>query len=144
MTDMQTEPQPAAEPEETVLDIGGLQFTVAFRGPGATIRVYGEPEGVRTELLRFDDFIEDPHYHVPASAKPFAFDRAAHGAPLPWFIEQIRDHLGELLSDAGYASVLGSVDLDAVREGAGRIEQAMVDCVPAGFTRVAGVGIQPV
>jgi hypothetical protein len=145
MTEKQAAPQGPVPQNETVLDIGGLRFTVSFRGEaGATIRVYGEVDGTSTEMLRFDDFVEDPHYHVPAAAKPYSFDREKLGAPLPWFIGQIRDNLGGLLTDAGFAGVLDSVDLGAVSAGADKVEQAMIDCVPEGFSRVPGVGLQKV
>ena len=129
-------------PEETVLDYGGLTFGVSFRGPGATLRVNGDVDGESTELLRFDDFIEQPHYHVPASGDAVMFDREKLGEPLAWYIAQIRDNLGDLLTEGGYAKVLPNLDLEAVSAHAGDIQKAMEDCVPAGFTRVPGVGIQ--
>jgi hypothetical protein len=124
-------------------DCGGLHFAVSFRAPaGATLRVSGDVDGRRAELLRFDDFVDAPHYHAPASADPVMFDRAALGAPLDWFVGQIRDHLAELLTQAGYADVLAGVDLKAVTEGAERVRTTMVSCVPDGYVRVPGVGLQ--
>ena len=131
-------------PEETVLDYGGLQFGVSFRGPGATLRVNGDVGGEPTELLRFDDFIEQPHYHVPASADAIMFDREKLGEPLAFYIAQIRDNLGPLLAEAGYGDVLPTIDLKVVSEHAGDIQKAMEDCVPDGYVRVAGVGLQKV
>ena len=136
MTDLQP------HPEETILDYGGLTFGVSFRGPGATLRVNGDVAGESTELLRFDDFIEQPHYHVPASADAIMFDRNALGEPLAWYIAQIRDNLGDLLTTAGYGDVVPTLDLKAISEHAGDIQQAMEDCVPAGYVRVPGVGLQ--
>jgi hypothetical protein len=126
----------------TELDIGGLQFEASFRGAGATLRVFGAVAGQRTELLRFDDFIDEPHYHVPAEGDAIMFDRAILGEPLDWFVSQIRDHLDELLTTAGFAEVLPGVDLRAVTDNAERIRKAMVDCVPDGFVRVPGLGLQ--
>jgi len=126
----------------TELDIGGLQFEASFRGAGATLRVFGSVAGQRTELLRFDDFIDEPHYHVPAEGDAIMFDRAILGEPLDWFISQVRDHLDELLTTAGFAEVLPGVDLRAVTDNAEKIRKAMVDCVPDGFVRVPGLGLQ--
>jgi hypothetical protein len=126
----------------TELDIGGLQFEASFRGAGATLRVFGPVGGQRTERLRFDDFIDEPHYHVPAEGDAIMFDRAILGEPLDWFISQVRDHLDELLTTAGFAEVLPGVDLRAVTDNAERIRKAMVDCVPDGFVRVPGLGLQ--
>ena len=128
--------------DETELAFGGLRFGVAFRGPGATLRVDGEVDGHRRELLRFDDFIDAPHYHVPAEADPIMFDRDALGAPLDWYIDQIRDHLGELLRTGGYESIIDHVDLGEVTANADRIKQAMEDCVPEGYVRRPGIGLQ--
>jgi hypothetical protein len=124
------------------LNVGGLLFAASFRGPaGATLRVFGPVAGQETELLRFDDFIDGPHYHVPAEADPIVFDRTL-GEPLDWFVAQLRDHLAELLTDAGFADLLPSVDLKAITDSAEMIRKTMVDCVPDGFVRVPGVGLQ--
>ena len=137
-----------AEMEEqagTELEIGGLTFGVSFRAPaGATLRVCADVDGVSTEVLRFDDFVDQPHYHVPAEGPSTMFDRDALGVPLDWFISQIRDHLGELLAEGGFGAVLPTVDLGAVTAHAGDIQKAMEECVPDGFTRVPGVGLQRV
>jgi len=127
------------------LDLGGLRFSVSFRGSaGATLRVSGQVSGKWEELLRFDDFVDAPHYHVPAAGDAIMVDRATQGDPLDLYITQLRDHLGELLETAGYADAVSDVDLDAVRESVERIRQAMIDCVPEGYTRVAGVGLSRV
>lgn len=126
------------------LEAGGLRFTVAFRGPGATLRVFGPVDGSETELLRFDDFIAGPHYHVPAAGDPIEFDRARYGEPLDWFVAQVRDHLGELLAEGGFEDTLAKVDLAAVSDHAEQIRTMMIDCVPEGYARVPGVGLQKV
>jgi hypothetical protein len=126
----------------TELEYGGLRFGVSFRRPaGATLRVNGEVDGEWTELLRFDDFVDAPHYHVPASAEQINFDRA-NGEPLDWYIAQIRDNLGPLLDQAGFGKVAERADLAAVSEHAGDIKRAMEECVPEGYVRLAGVGLQ--
>jgi hypothetical protein len=125
------------------MDFGGLRFDVSFRGPaGATLRVSGPVNGERKELLRFDDFVESPHYHVPADGAASMFDRTTLGDPLDWFVSQISDHLEELLTAAGFSEVLAGVDIGAVRANAGSIRKAMEDCVPEGYVRVPGFGLQ--
>jgi hypothetical protein len=126
-------------------DCGGLHFSVSFRPPaGATLRVSGDIDGTRTELLRFDDFVDSPHYHAPASGDAVVFDRDAFGEPLAWYVAQLRDHLEELLVTAGFADALAGVDVAAVSDGAERVREAMIDCVPEGYVRVPGVGLQAV
>jgi hypothetical protein len=144
MSAMPQHEEAESEPEAE-LDIGGLNFGVAFRAPsGATLRVSAPVEGTLTEVLRFDDFVDLPHYHVPASGPATMFDREALGAPLDWFVDQIGGHMGELLTEAGFGAVLPAVDLDAVAAHAGDIREAMESCVPEGYARVPGVGLQRV
>src|SRR5690349_4647522 len=100
---------------QQILEFGGLRFDVAFRAvAGATLRVDGKVDGDWKELLRFDDFIEKPHYHAPADAHQVDFDRDELGEPLAWYIAQIRDHLPEWLTKSGFADVVPSVDMDEV------------------------------
>jgi len=126
-----------------LVELGGLRFDVSFRAPaGATLRVEGRVGDGWHEVLRFDDFVDIPHFHAPADGDAIMFDRAAHGDPMEWYIAQIREHLPQWLTDSGYAEVIPTIDLEAVAAGAGRVRDAMVSCVPAGFTRVPGVGLQ--
>jgi hypothetical protein len=125
------------------VEYGGLQFEATFRAPaGATLRVLGEVEGQNTELLRFDDFVESPHYHVPASGPATLFDQAKLGEPLAWFVAQLRDHLTDLLTEAGYGAILTDLDPAAVADHAGEIRMAVEACTPQGYVRVPGVGLQ--
>jgi hypothetical protein len=125
------------------LDMGGLRFSASFRAPaGATLRVSAQVEGGWQELLRFDDFVEQPHFHVPAAANPTMVDRETNGVPLEFFVGQLRDHFRELLVQGGFSAILETVDLDAVTSNIDRIHQAMIDVVPDGYARVPGVGLQ--
>jgi len=129
--------------DATAWDCGGLHFAVSFSAPaGATLRVSGDVDGARTELLRFDDFVDAPHYHAPASGDAVMVDRATVGEPLDFYVVQLRDHLAELLATAGYERLLPAIDVDAVAGCSEQLRKAMIDCVPAGFVRVPGVGLQ--
>jgi hypothetical protein len=126
-----------------VIEIGGLRFDVSFRGPGATLRVLGPVDGEWTELLRFDDFVEQPHFHAPAAGPSIPFDRSL-GEPLDWYVSQIRDHLAEWLGRSGFESVVPSLDLSQISERVDEVTQAMIACVPDGYERVTGRGLQRV
>jgi hypothetical protein len=128
--------------ETTTLEFGGLRFDVSFREVGATLRIDGRIEGTWTEMLRFDDFVDVPHFHAPADGEAIPFDRASLGEPLAWYVAQVRDHLPEWLEKAGFGDVLPTIDVDAVSRNADRLTEAMTACVPAGFLRVPGVGLQ--
>jgi hypothetical protein len=130
---------------QQVLEFGGLRFDVAFRAiGGATLRVDGRVDNEWIELPRFDDFIDVPHYHAPADAEQINFDRATLGEPLAWYIAQIRDHLPEWLEKSGFSDVVPAVDMKEVADNIDKVEKAMRDCVPEGFVRVPGIGIQRV
>ncbi len=125
-------------------EFGGLRFDVAFRGTaGATLRVDGQVRGVWKELLRFDDFVAVPHYHAPADAEQINFDRA-NGDPLEWYLAQIRDHLPEWLTSSGFVEVIAGVDTSVIAAHVETLREAMHACVPEGFVRVPGVGLQRV
>jgi hypothetical protein len=123
---------------------GGLRFDVAFRAPaGATLRVDGLVDGDWTELLRFDDFVDVPHFHAPANAAQIDFDRS-NGEPLEWYLAQIEHHLAEWLTTSGYAAVIPTVDFAAVSANVDTLREAMHTCVPETFRRVPGLGLQRV
>lgn len=126
-----------------VVDCGGLRFEATFREPaGATLRVFGDLDGQVTELLRFDDFVDSPHYHIPAASDPIAFDQAELGEPLTWLVSQLRDNLAGLFTEAGLARALPGVNLDTVTYHVDDIRKAMEICVPDGYLRVPGVGLR--
>src|ERR1700676_4313782 len=83
MTEIQTRARSTGGQGPQEFEFGGLRFNVAFRGEaGATLRVDGRVNGEWKELLRFDDFVDTPHYHAPADAAQINVDRAAHGDPM--------------------------------------------------------------
>ena len=131
------------DPGATEWEVGGLHLSVAFRrDDGATLRVFGRTAKGWTEMLRFDDFIEGPHYHVSIDRPIIPFDRATRGDPMEFYVSEVRDHLPELLVEAGFADVAAEADLDAVAADADRIRKEMIDCVPDGYQRVPGIGLQ--
>jgi hypothetical protein len=144
MTDVQPEAQAFYRLNQRELEFGGLRFDVYFTGTfGATMRLSGQVDGDWKELLRFDDFVDMPHYHAPADAHQTNYD-SANGDPLEWYIAQIRDDLPEWLTKSGYAGVLPSIDFAVVSANVGQLRDAMHDVVPEGFQRVPGVGLQRV
>ncbi len=141
MSDVTASSFDVSEPIE--MQIGGLRFSASFRArAGATLRVSARLEDRWRELLRFDDFIEQPHFHVPASADATMVDRAVNGAALDFFIAELRDRLTELLVQGGYSEILETIDVHDVTNNIDLIHQAMIDVVPDGYIRVTGVGLQ--
>jgi hypothetical protein len=141
MTDQQPQNAKPRRQNERQLEFGGLRFDVYFtRDNGPTTRVLGSDDGQWIEMLRFDDFVGNPHYHAPASGDPIPFDRSL-GEPLAWYVTQIREHLGEWLPKLGFEEVLARLDLQAISQNSDKIDEAMRACVPEGFVRVPGVGL---
>ncbi len=142
MTDVKPEsPVSGSPPREW--DAGGLHFSVSFNVPaGATFRLSGPVDGHQRELVRFDDFVDSPHYHAPAEGDQIAFDRTRLGDPLEWLVDQVENHVEELLTAAGFAALLPQLDTAAVAASGEQLRTAMIACVPEGYVRVSGVGLQ--
>jgi len=95
---------------------------------GVSIHVFGEQGGRRRELLRFDCFDEDPHYHYvcwdPPSNEMLHLDPVADGDPLAWALDRIRNRLGPMLVRAGAADVAARLDPRRLDEALPRIAEA--------------------
>ena len=120
--------------EKVRVVVGGLRFEANRRefhsdegtslDGGTTIEVYAEVDA--EAVLRFDCFRKDPHYHVPASAlEPRHLDADEIGDPLEWAYAQVRQHLPDLIREAGYAKLAESVDARALRTGWEELRQAI-------------------
>lgn len=116
--------------------VGQVEFVVEHRQAGlvdeqrdggATLRVYSDIEGQRTELLRFDCFHIAPHFHyAPAGEnKRWFLDPLTTGDTIEWTREQVRNKLPQMLAQAGYQEVADSVDQEAVRKVLPQIEAAL-------------------
>ena len=95
---------------------------------GVSIHVFGEEDGERREFLRFDCFVEDPHYHYVSwrerSNEVLHLDPVADGDPLAWALERIRTRLPQMLERAGAKAVAERVDEHALDEVLPRLTEA--------------------
>jgi len=91
------------------------------------VRVYGEADGDNVQLLRFDCFRKDPHYHYDPSGKNDQRSLAKVSVPdsVAWTIEQLGQNLAEMIHTAGYASVAEQVDQTAVAQILPEVESLM-------------------
>ncbi|MCY3549611.1 MAG: hypothetical protein OXH39_04060 [Candidatus Poribacteria bacterium] len=118
---------------EKVFDVGGVELHVDQRNFGSdggpSVRVYGEADGENIQLLRFDCFREDPHYHYDPSGKndQRSLDKASVPDSVAWTIEQLGQNLVEMIHTAGYASVAEQVDQAAVAQVLSEVESLMRD-----------------
>ena len=90
---------------DIVLEAGPVRFGVEDREPGIAIHVLGDVMGEEIELLAFDCFDIDPHYHYgPRNKnKRLYLDTAANPDPLNWCLGLLRGgKLAPMLQHAGY------------------------------------------
>lgn len=83
--------------------LGRFVFLTEYRNvgndKGLTLRVLGPTaSSQQEEILRFDCFERQPHYHVGFSVPPVPIEASD---PLRWTVEKLRKEFGHLLLDAG-------------------------------------------
>lgn len=116
---------------EKVFEVGGVELHVDERNFGSdggpSVRVYGEVDGKDIQLLRFDCFRKDPHYHYDPSGKNDQrhLDKASVPDSIAWTIEQLGQNLVEMIQTAGYGSVADTVDQAAVAQVLPEVESLM-------------------
>ena len=116
---------------EKVFHVGGVELHVDNRDIGAdggpSVRVYGEVDGENVQLLRFDCFRKDPHYHYDPSGKndQRSLDKERVPDSVAWTIEQLGQNLVEMIHTAGYAGVAEAVDQTAVTPVLSEVESLM-------------------
>ncbi len=116
---------------EKVFEVGGVELRVDDRNFGSdggpSVRVYGAADGKDIQLLRFDCFRKDPHYHYDPSRKNDQrhLDKASVPDSIAWTIEQLGQNLVEMIQTAGYGSVAESVDQAAVAQVLPEVESLM-------------------
>ncbi|MGI9603628.1 MAG: DUF7700 domain-containing protein [Acidimicrobiales bacterium] len=86
------------------------------------------------EYIRFDVFLDDPHYHyvdkMAGTNTLIGYDRAAHGEMLPWVLGQVANRLGPMLVAAGAPHVAEQLSGDA---GSTMADQLRSHLVGLGF-----------
>lgn len=117
--------------DEKVFQVGGVELRVDDRNfggdGGPSVRVYGEAAGQQIQLLRFDCFRQDPHYHYDPSGKNDQrhLDKTEIPDSVAWTIEQLGQNLVEMIHTAGYSTVAEGVDQAAVAQVLPEVESFM-------------------
>ena len=111
-----------------VVTAGGSDTAGILDDRGVSIHVFAEVGGERQEVLRFDCFQEDPHYHYVSwsarSNEMLHVDPVADGDPLAWALERIRTRLPQMLERAGAGEAAAKVDLRRVDAVLPRVAEA--------------------
>ena len=91
---------------------------------GMCIQVMGNADGKETELLRFDCFDDDAHYHYgPEKHRGRIFlDPTVAGNPIGWTIKQIRTKLPAMVIKAGYPEIAEQIDPAAIASKVDELE----------------------
>jgi len=113
------------------MEAGGVRFHIEYRqfggDRGPAIRVFGNVDGKETQLLRFDLFEKDPHYHYDPTGFDghHRLDRAVVPDVLAWTLVQLRDNLKAMIRTAGYPAFTDTVDPRAVAEALPELRKAV-------------------
>ena len=124
-----------AEPGLTI-EVGGLCFNVRYsrlntdRGP--SLRIYGEVEGKPVQLLRFDCFEHDPHYHYDPDGKnnQLRLDTTKVSDPIAWAMDHLQGNIAPLVRVAGYGALANQMDEGVLTAALPTVEKAMRDSIP--------------
>ncbi len=135
-------------------DVGPLRIGIEYRkvDPTALDKIYADsehltelhetsPEGGFTdegvsvhvmsvsddhEFIRFDMFVDEPHYHYVDKAADtntiVHFDTVAHGPMMPWTLTQLRTRLPDMLRHAGATMAADQVTDDVGASAADQVE----------------------
>ena len=113
------------------IEVGGLRINVEYRHLGGdrrpAVRVYGDVDGRPVQLLRFDCFENDPHYHYAPDGRDDHRKLNPDEVPDPvaWTLAQLSGNLVSMIRTAGYDQVADRVDGDAVTAAIPRVEAAI-------------------
>src|SRR6476469_1845575 len=100
----------------TTIEAGAVSFALQYRDnlsdQGVCIHVMGDVDGQPTELLRFDCFDQEPHYHyAPMGKNERRFlDKTTAGNPIGWTLRQLRTNLPAMLEHGGFGEVSSKLD----------------------------------
>ena len=115
--------------------VGPLRITVEHRGTpddaGPAVRVFGLVGREERQLLRFDCFANDPHYHYDPDGVNEVHHMNDEGIvdPVEWTLHRLERNLAEMIRRAGFGSLADRVDPTQVAEYVSAIQDALM--VPA-------------
>ncbi len=117
-------------------EAGNVWLTVEYRhfggDEGYDIRVYSNINGNPRQILRFDCFRYQPHYHYDPLGRDERVELAGYGMSdaILWTLKQLTYHLPEMLTQAGYPDVAAGVQPEAVRQAVAQLEEHLTAVLP--------------
>ena len=110
---------------DTVVDGGLVDIAMSYRkelmpDQGLCIQVYSEIDGHDTEILRFDCFDQDPHYHYGPENHNIRLhlDKTTAGNPVGWTMDNIRNKLPQMVRRSGYDALADGLEANPVSQAA--------------------------
>ena len=109
-----------ADGNDVTVGKGTLRFKLGYRDAisdqGVCISVYAAVDGEETELLRFDCFEHQPHYHYGPRKEDerLYVDQTTEGDPVEWTLFHLSNRLPAMLDRAGYPELAADLDMDAL------------------------------
>jgi hypothetical protein len=120
------------------MEASGLRFAVEYRNTrtdrGPSLQILGDVDGKEVQLLRFDCFEEEPHFHYDPNGKNnrIFLNKARASDPIAWTIDYLRGNFTSLVRIAGYGRLADDLDEQALTAALPGIEKALRDSVPPG------------
>ena len=130
------------------IGVSGLRFNVRYanvstgaRGP--SLRIYGDVEGKPVQLLRFDCFENQPHFHYDPEGKnnQLRMDKANVSDPIAQSMDYLRGNFASLIRIAGYSALAEQVDEGALAAALPTVEKALRDSLPADMPGLQAGGL---
>jgi hypothetical protein len=127
-----------ANMQQGPLQACGLCFEVEYRNTrtdrGPSLQVLGEVDGKRVQLLRFDCFEHEPHFHYDPDGKNnrIFLNTTRVSDPIAWSMDYMRGNFASLMRIAGYSSIADRLDEAALAGILPGVEKALRDSVPRG------------
>jgi len=130
------------------IGVSDLRFNVRYanvrtgdRGP--SLRIYGDVEGKPVQLLRFDCFENEPHFHYDPDGKnnQLRMDKTKVSDPIAWSMDYLRGNFTSLVRIAGYSALAEQLDEGALTAALPTIEKALRDSVPAEMQGLEASGL---
>lgn len=103
------------EPDSREFMVGPLRLAVEYRrtleDEGPSVRVFGVVGGQERQVLRFDCFSVDPHYHYDPDGRNELHHMRDEGIEdsTEWTLHRIERNLSEMIRRAGFGSLADQV-----------------------------------
>lgn len=129
---------------DLVIEAGPIRFGLEYRilpslnTRGQAIHVLGDVAGREIELLAFDCFDNEPHYHYgPRNQNQRIFwDTTLVSDPLRWTLDQFKaGKLPSMIQKAGYPGIVAGLDEELLQAKIREVESAALTMAAGGAKR---------